>query len=118
MSMKRRGVQGSIHERYFCNEESHQAVGPVRRRSRDECKNAVGGADNKMRPPARLEQQEAGIFFFARRQSGDSSHHWGPPWRGPSHAALQILNERFVRGEIQKVEYEEKKAAILSRGLH
>lgn len=34
----------------------------------------------------------------------------------PAYAALQILNERFVRGEIQKPEYEEKKAAILSTG--
>ena len=59
-----------------------------------------------------------GIFFFARRQSGDSSHHWVPPWRGPSHAALQILNERFARDEIQKAEYEEKKAANLFGGLH
>ena len=34
----------------------------------------------------------------------------------PSHSALQILNERFARGEIQKDEYAEKKAAILSGG--
>lgn len=59
-----------------------------------------------------------GIFFFARRSAGDSPFHWGPPWRAPSHAALQILNERFARGEIQKNEYEEKKIAILSSGPH
>lgn len=59
------------------------------------------------------------IFFFARR------HHWGAPWhimhRGwnpPTHSALQILNERFARGEIEKDEYEDKKAAILSGGYH
>jgi uncharacterized membrane protein len=41
---------------------------------------------------------------------------WGPSWCGPSHSALQILNDRFARGEIQKAEYEEKKVAILSGG--
>ena len=58
------------------------------------------------------------IFLFARGLCGHGSHHWGPPsrmWGGdPSHSALQILNERFARGEIQKDEYTEKKAAILS----
>ncbi|MHC4435138.1 MAG: SHOCT domain-containing protein [Planctomycetota bacterium] len=57
------------------------------------------------------------FFFFGRR------HHWGPPWHmmgrgwGPaSHSALQILNERFARGEIEKDEYEDRKAIILSSG--
>jgi uncharacterized membrane protein len=62
----------------------------------------------------------ATIFFAARRSSADGSHHWGPPWRmmgsDPSHSALQILNERFARGEIQNEEYEQKKAAISSAG--
>jgi uncharacterized membrane protein len=35
-------------------------------------------------------------------------------WSDRSHSALQILNERFARGEIQKDEYGEKKVAILS----
>jgi len=30
----------------------------------------------------------------------------------PSASALEILNQRYVRGEIDKQEYEEKKAAI------
>lgn len=58
------------------------------------------------------------IFFIVRRSRGDGSHRWEPPWRGPSHSALQILNERFARGEIQKDEYEEKKATIHSGGQH
>jgi uncharacterized membrane protein len=37
-------------------------------------------------------------------------------WGDPSHSALQILNERYALGEIQKDEYSEKKAAILSGG--
>lgn len=59
------------------------------------------------------------IFFLFRR------HRWGPPWhmmdRGwgpPTHSALQILNERFARGEIEKDEYENKKATILSAVQH
>jgi uncharacterized membrane protein len=38
--------------------------------------------------------------------------HGGPP----THSAMQILNERFARGEIQKQEYEERKSTILSTG--
>jgi uncharacterized membrane protein len=44
----------------------------------------------------------AGIVL-ARRRSGDGRH-----------ASLQILAERFARGEIHKEEYQEKKAAILA----
>ncbi len=48
------------------------------------------------------------IFFFARGACGFGAG------RGPSRSALQILNERLAKGEIQKEEYAEKKAAILS----
>lgn len=59
---------------------------------------------------------------------GRRSHHGGPwhmmdrsqgsgrGWGDPTYSALQVLNERYARGEIQKQEYEEKKAAILSSG--
>jgi putative membrane protein len=59
------------------------------------------------------------IFFLARGLCGHGCHHWGPSSRmegDPNFSALQILNERFARGEIQKDEYAEKKAMILSGG--
>jgi putative membrane protein len=60
------------------------------------------------------------VFAFGYRMCGRGWHrsgppsHFGPPWSDPTHSALQILNERFARGEVQKDEYSEKKAAILS----
>ncbi len=63
--------------------------------------------------------------IFGRRPG---AHGWGPPWRGmdhwgpgsgdPTRSALQILNERYARGEIQKPEYEERKATILASRDH
>ena len=58
------------------------------------------------------------MFLFGHRLCG---HCWGlrPQTTNrtsgdPTYSALQILNEHFARGEIQKDEYTEKKAAILS----
>lgn len=76
------------------------------------------------------------LFFFLAgmavlwalfgRRSGP--HRWGPPWHNmdrsqygpgdPTRSALQILNERYARGEIQKPEYEERKATILASRDH
>lgn len=65
-----------------------------------------------------------GTIFLLFRRSGGGLHHWELPWQRmgrPGHGggdityfAVQILNERFAKGEIQKQEYEEKKATILS----
>lgn len=59
------------------------------------------------------------IFFFAHRSGCcRGMHHWGSQSHSmggdSTYSALQILNERFARGEIQKDEYADKKAAILS----
>ena len=68
------------------------------------------------------------MFFFGHTVGG--RRHWGPwemvdrpfgPGRSsgdPTYSALQILNERLAKGEIQKQEYDEKQAAILSSRQH
>jgi putative membrane protein len=53
-------------------------------------------------------------MLFARTWGG--GHMMDRPRSDPARSALEILNERFARSEIQKAEYEEKKAAILSSG--
>ena len=67
------------------------------------------------------------VFFVLRRNRGA----WRPPWRWMSEqlenqqiyegyggavqeSALDILNKRYARGDIEKDEYEDKKAAIMS----
>jgi putative membrane protein len=68
----------------------------------------------------------AAVFFLWHRSGCGMRHHWGPwhmmdrsfgPGRSggdPTYSALQILNERFAKGEIEKQEYEERRAAILA----
>ena len=55
------------------------------------------------------------MFFVAmRRRAGG---RWDmPPWqsRDTSASAIEILNERFARGEIDEKEYKDKKTKILS----
>lgn len=65
------------------------------------------------------------MFIFFRSSWSERRHHRGSPWHmierssGPTtYSALQILNERFARGEIEQDEYEDKKAAILADRQH
>lgn len=67
------------------------------------------------------------VFFVLRRNRGDGR----PPWRWMSEqpetpeargsyggvtpeSALDILDKRYARGEIDKAEYDDKKASIIS----
>jgi hypothetical protein len=56
-------------------------------------------------------------LLFSRHSGG--SHQWGPMDRqwNTSYSALEILDERYAKGEIQKEEYQERKAVILSGRL-
>ena len=58
------------------------------------------------------------MLLLGHRAGGGGLPHWRPSrFPGdPTYSALQILNERFAKGEIQKQEYEERKAAIVSGG--
>lgn len=62
------------------------------------------------------------VFFFVGRgmfgghRHGGAWHMTDRSWGDPTFSALQLLNERYARGDIQKAEYEEKKAAILAGG--
>ncbi len=52
------------------------------------------------------------IVFTVRRLGGGPSHGAGLPPSGKR--ALDILQERFARGEIDKAEFEERKQSLSS----
>jgi len=55
----------------------------------------------------------AAIVFVIRLMGGGRHHrHWtsGAPWM--NQGALEILRERFAKGEISKEEYEERKKVL------
>jgi putative membrane protein len=55
----------------------------------------------------------AAILFVIRLMGGGRHHrHWaaGAPWM--NQGALEILRERFAKGEISKEEYEERKKVL------
>lgn len=58
------------------------------------------------------------VYFLSSHLSG-GSHQSGSMDRrwDSSYSALGILDERYARGKIQKEEYQERKAAILSGRL-
>ena len=51
------------------------------------------------------------IFFMIRMFAG----HGHPMHRDSNRSALEILSERFARGEISKEEFEEKRAVLQRR---
>jgi putative membrane protein len=62
-------------------------------------------------------------MFVMMRMMGGSRMRM-PPWRGrdddagPSSRAVEILNERYARGEIDRQEYEERKRVLSERLVH
>lgn len=54
------------------------------------------------------------MILHIRSSGGAGRHHPDSSWGDPTRSALQILNERFARGEIRREEYEERKRAILT----
>jgi putative membrane protein len=53
----------------------------------------------------------AAMIFLAFHRSAGGGHHV-LPWRNPHESALQILNERFARGEIDQTEFEERRRLL------
>jgi putative membrane protein len=54
------------------------------------------------------------IAMITHGSARTGRHHADSPQSDPTRSALQILNERFARGEIQREEYEQRKRAILT----
>lgn len=55
------------------------------------------------------------IFKMIRNRravnGGTGNNRWSMPWQ---NKGLDVLNERFAKGEITKEEYEEKKKVLMS----
>jgi putative membrane protein len=51
------------------------------------------------------------LIWWLVVQAG-AGRHAGPPAQPPAGRALEILNERYARGEISKEEYEERKRQL------
>lgn len=54
------------------------------------------------------------MMLLVHRSGGTGRHHAEPAAGDPTLSALQILDQRFARGEIRREEYEERKRAILT----
>jgi putative membrane protein len=54
-----------------------------------------------------------GVVFLIRWLVQSTKGHSSPGWTGSSNRALDILRERYARGEINKQEFEEKKRDLL-----
>ena len=52
-------------------------------------------------------------IFLAFHRSAGGGHHVLPWWRNPHESALQILNERFARGEIDQTGILEERRRLL-----
>ena len=56
------------------------------------------------------------VFYLGHALSRRGSGRSSADWDDPALPALRILNERFARGEIQRDEFEDKKATLLFGG--
>jgi putative membrane protein len=50
-----------------------------------------------------------------RRMGGPGGFMGGPGMFWSAHSALELLNERYAKGEINKEEYEERKRTLLGQ---
>ena len=73
-----------------------------------------GGAMWWLMPFIVLIAVTACAAMFLLRASGGRAGELTRPPADPTAPALQILNERFARGEIARQEYEERKRALLT----